>query len=78
MCRAPDSQSLFPNNAVMAPTQSSHLFIDDVILLIPISMTPVQFWQCEDCVFLVKQKSGHRITKSALVSMGQASNEIYS
>src|SRR5258706_3109601 len=48
MCRG---KPLFQNNVVMAQNQSFHLRIDNRIRLIPISMDPVQFWQCEDWIF---------------------------
>jgi len=38
----------------MAQIQSLHLCIDDRILLIPISILPVQIWQCKDWIFGAK------------------------
>ena len=41
----------------MPQNQSSHLCIDDRIHMIPISMVPVQFWQCEDWIFIDENKN---------------------
>ena len=39
----------------MAPNQSLHLWIDEIIQLIPISMKLVQIWWCKDQIFLEKK-----------------------
>ncbi len=40
----------------MTQSQSLHLRIDDRVWLIPISMKPVQFWRCEDWIFVDENK----------------------
>ena len=42
---------------LITQNQSLHLHIDDRIRLIPISMEPVQFWQCEDWNFVYENKN---------------------
>jgi len=42
---------------LMTQNQSLHLYIDDRIRLIPISMEPVQFWRCEDWNFVDENKN---------------------
>jgi len=41
----------------MAQNQSLHLQNDDIILLIPNSMKPVQLWWCEDWIFADENKN---------------------
>ena len=41
----------------MTSNQLLHLRIDNMVQLMPISMYPVQFWWCEDWIFVSENKN---------------------
>src|SRR5258706_7795496 len=57
MSRASQGHSPFQNNIIMASNQSLHLQMDDRFLLIFILMKPMQFWWCEDWIFVEENKN---------------------